>query len=80
MMRPVVAITMGDPCGVGPEIIVKAFDSGGLAQKRCSPLVIGGRLPLERAIRLVGSSAAIWPLTGEMLPAFRRATFRLARA
>ena len=23
--RPVIGITMGDPCGVGPEIIVKAL-------------------------------------------------------
>jgi len=76
-MRPVVAITMGDPCGVGPEIIVKAFDSRGLAPKRCSPLVIGDRMPLERAIRLLGSSAAIWPLTGEMLPAFRRGNLQV---
>ena len=23
--RPVIAITMGDPCGIGPEVIVKAL-------------------------------------------------------
>ncbi len=28
MGKPVVAITMGDPAGIGPEIIVKALTSG----------------------------------------------------
>ena len=58
--RPTVAITMGDPCGVGPEIIVKAFDSPGFAGE-CSALVVGDRLPIERAIRLLGSSAVVLP-------------------
>ena len=61
---------MGDPCGIGPEIIVKAFDSPGFAGE-CVPLVIGDRLPLERAIRLLGSSAVIRPMTGYILTPFR---------
>ncbi|MGA2228761.1 MAG: 4-hydroxythreonine-4-phosphate dehydrogenase PdxA [Syntrophobacteraceae bacterium] len=61
---------MGDPCGIGPEIIVKAFDSPGFAS-RCIPLVIGDRLPLERAIKLLGSSAVIRPMTGYILTPFR---------
>lgn len=39
-MRPIIAVTMGDPCGIGPEVIVK-----GLAEKtrslRCRPFVVG---------------------------------------
>ena len=61
---------MGDPCGVGPEIIVKAFDSPGFPGE-CSPLVVGDRLPLERAIRLLGSSAVVRPMTDQMLRPFR---------
>ncbi len=57
---------MGDPCGVGPEIIVKAFDSPGFAGE-CSALVIGDSLPLERAIKLLGSSAVVLPITGQTL-------------
>ena len=57
-MQPIVAITMGDPCGIGPEVIVKAFESPGFAGE-WTPLVIGDRLPLERAIRLTGSSAKV---------------------
>jgi 4-hydroxythreonine-4-phosphate dehydrogenase len=65
-MHPIVAITMGDPCGVGPEIIVKAFHSNGF-QGECFSLVIGDRLPLERAIGLLGSGAVVRPITGEIL-------------
>ncbi|MDR3569491.1 MAG: 4-hydroxythreonine-4-phosphate dehydrogenase PdxA [Syntrophobacteraceae bacterium] len=62
-MAPVIAITMGDPCGVGPEVIVKAFDSSGFLDKGVS-LVIGDRLPLERAIKRMGSSAKVVELFG----------------
>lgn len=51
---PVIAITMGDPCGIGPEVIVKAFDSARF-RSGCIPLVVGDRAPMERAIGLLGS-------------------------
>ncbi len=60
---------MGDPCGVGPEIIVKAFDLPGFAHE-CSVLVVGDSLPIERAISLLGSKAVVWPMTGQMLKPF----------
>jgi 4-hydroxythreonine-4-phosphate dehydrogenase len=60
--RPCIAITMGDPCGVGPEIIVKAFSSPGLFE-RCLPLVIGHPLPLQRSIGLLGSDLEIVSLS-----------------
>ena len=46
------AITMGDPGGVGPEIIVKALSSEGI-QDYCIPIVIGDRSPVEDAIALL---------------------------
>ena len=27
VQKPVIAITMGDPCGIGPEVIAKALTS-----------------------------------------------------
>jgi 4-hydroxythreonine-4-phosphate dehydrogenase len=42
------AITMGDPSGVGPEIIFKALHSSEV-QGTCVPFVIGDRLAMERA-------------------------------
>ena len=54
MTLPVVGITMGDPSGVGPEVIVKA-----LAHREphefCRPRVIGDRRRLERAIAITGA-------------------------
>ena len=44
---PRIAIVMGDPAGIGPEIIVKLLDSEGW-RGRCRPFVIGD-LPVLRA-------------------------------
>lgn len=41
-IKPILAITMGDPAGIGPEIIVKALDLKETYEK-CRPLVTGGR-------------------------------------
>ena len=49
---PVVAITMGDVCGIGPEIIAKALTSNEV-MGLCRPLVIGNAQALEDSIRLV---------------------------
>ena len=38
--KPFIAITMGDPAGVGPEIIAKVIDSGELLPL-CKPIVVG---------------------------------------
>ena len=56
--RPIIAITMGDPCGIGPEIIIKALQSPEIA-KICVPLVIGDRSALERALSVCGSALEI---------------------
>ena len=40
--RPLIAITMGDPAGVRPEIILKALNAGGLP-KKTRFVVIGDR-------------------------------------
>lgn len=45
--RPTLAITMGDPAGIGPEIIVKTFVHAKI-WKWCAPLVIGSPTVLER--------------------------------
>lgn len=45
-----IAITMGDPAGVGSEIIVKALSHMEIYQK-CIPVVIGDYAALEDAIR-----------------------------
>ena len=49
--RPIIAITMGDAAGVGPEVIVKALAHPAVYAS-CRPLVIGDAGRLEDAARL----------------------------
>jgi 4-hydroxythreonine-4-phosphate dehydrogenase len=49
---------MGDPSGIGPEIIIKALQSPEITQS-CTPLVIGDRLALERALAVCASPLKI---------------------
>ncbi len=58
--RPLVAITMGDPSGVGPEIILKALSVEEL-WATCRPLVIGDWRILERAAGWLGSAVDLQP-------------------
>lgn len=48
--RPLIAITMGDPRGIGPEIIVKALSQISLRQI-CVPLIIGDLNVLRQTAR-----------------------------
>jgi 4-hydroxythreonine-4-phosphate dehydrogenase len=50
--RPVIAITMGDPCGVGPETIAAAWSSERV-RACCRPIVVGHPEIMRRAVRLV---------------------------
>jgi len=58
MTRPIVAITMGDACGIGPEVIIKALAWPEVHQL-CRPLVIGDAERLRLAGRLVGSTLEV---------------------
>jgi 4-hydroxythreonine-4-phosphate dehydrogenase len=51
--KPILAITMGDPGGVGPEIIAKALAHAEVFD-HSRPLVIGERRALEAAVRITG--------------------------
>ncbi|MSQ11721.1 MAG: 4-hydroxythreonine-4-phosphate dehydrogenase PdxA [Dehalococcoidia bacterium] len=51
--RPIVAVTLGDPCGIGPEVVVKALASRALF-RLCRPVVIGSEPVVQSAIRLTG--------------------------
>lgn len=47
-MKPILAVTMGDPAGVGAEIIAKALASENVF-RRAQPFVVGSRDCLEQA-------------------------------
>ena len=44
---------MGDPAGIGPEVILKAFFQSGEIHNFCMPIVIGDRVVMEEAMRLL---------------------------
>jgi 4-hydroxythreonine-4-phosphate dehydrogenase len=46
------ALTMGDPGGVGPEIVIKALYSSEV-RYYCAPIVIGDRIVIEEALNLL---------------------------
>ncbi|MBU8878289.1 4-hydroxythreonine-4-phosphate dehydrogenase PdxA [Bacillus sp. FJAT-29790] len=49
--KPIIAITMGDPSGVGPEIIVKSLNDKNIYEN-CRPFVIGDLKILKRALEV----------------------------
>jgi 4-hydroxythreonine-4-phosphate dehydrogenase len=49
-LRPLLALTMGDPVGVGPEIMVQALADPAVHQV-CRPLVLGDLAAMTRACR-----------------------------
>ena len=56
--KPVIAVTMGDGAGVGPEICVAAvLDPGILAE--CRPVIIGDAARLRKAAAILGVTAEV---------------------
>ncbi|MBX2999967.1 MAG: 4-hydroxythreonine-4-phosphate dehydrogenase PdxA [Caldilineaceae bacterium] len=62
--RPLLAITLGDPAGIGPEVIVKALQHPSLFEK-ARPLVIGDRRILARAATWIGQSSPHFEIVEE---------------
>jgi len=59
--RPRIAITMGDPAGVGPEIIVKMFQDRSVYNFSC-PLIVGDATFLNEVALKLASSLSIIPI------------------
>lgn len=47
--RPILGLTMGDPAGIGPEVIAKALARPEVS-RLCRPMVIGSRPVMERTV------------------------------
>ncbi|ARP44270.1 MULTISPECIES: 4-hydroxythreonine-4-phosphate dehydrogenase PdxA [Geobacillus] len=56
--KPIIAIPMGDPAGIGPEIVVKALSNQKIYDV-CQPLVIGHSEVLKRAMDITHISLNI---------------------
>jgi 4-hydroxythreonine-4-phosphate dehydrogenase len=55
---PLIGITMGDPTGIGPEVIIKALSSHPVFN-RCRPVVFGDAAILDREKQLLKSGISI---------------------
>lgn len=58
MHKPIIAVPMGDPAGVGPEIIIKALQDRKV-QMAARVLIVGDRAVLEQAMTFCKSRLAI---------------------
>jgi 4-hydroxythreonine-4-phosphate dehydrogenase len=70
MAGPIVAITMGDPAGVGPEIVMKAL-AREEPWKLCRPLVVGDAPRLRAAGAIARTPLEVVEVAGPRQAAFR---------
>lgn len=59
--KPIIAITMGDPAGVGPEICVGAMANAEI-RSYCRPLIIGSAEMFMRAAKILKKNSEINPI------------------
>lgn len=55
---PCIGVTMGDPAGIGPEIVCRSLAEPAVYEA-CRPVVIGSKVALERAVAAIGSHQTI---------------------
>ncbi len=63
MTKPIVVVTMGDPAGVGPEVVLKALANPAVKES-CYPVILGDWNLLQRTRRMLKRSPAMvsWAL------------------
>lgn len=61
MAKPIIAITLGDPAGIGPEIVVKALMNLQV-YSICRPLVIGDSAVMAQTLTLCQLTAILNPV------------------
>ena len=66
-MKPIIAITLGDPAGIGPEVVLKSLKDKKIYQV-CRPLVIGNAETLT--LNNFGSSLKIRPILNPLQAKF----------
>lgn len=60
--KPMIAVTMSEAAGIGPEILVKSFEEGSIYEV-CRPLAIGDLEIIKQAAALCGSKVKINPVS-----------------
>jgi 4-hydroxythreonine-4-phosphate dehydrogenase len=61
--KPILGITMGDPAGIGPEVIAKAL-KGTTLRRICSPIVIGSEEVMRRTVKGLKLKLAVRAVKG----------------
>ena len=61
MSKPVLAVTIGDPCGVGPEILARSVATGE-PQAMARLLFIGSAQAMRQGIEVVGADLKVEPV------------------
>ncbi|MFO7751222.1 MAG: 4-hydroxythreonine-4-phosphate dehydrogenase PdxA [Desulfobacteraceae bacterium] len=74
--RPVIGITMGDPVGIGPEILVTALEEPNLYE-RCRPVVIGDPAIMASALNLKHSPLDLRTIESPEQGGYRHGTIDL---
>ena len=66
---PLIAITMGDPAGIGPEVAAKALIDGRMPRD-VQPFVLGSAAAMDAALRQLGAGASVRVVhsAGEVAP------------
>lgn len=71
--KPILGVTMGDPSGSGPEILVKALTAEEV-RSVCRPVVVGDAATIRKAAGIVSSGVAIRPISEVSQAAFEAGT------
>jgi 4-hydroxythreonine-4-phosphate dehydrogenase len=67
--RPILGITMGDPSGIGPEIVAKAMSTREVHDV-CRPLVVGDAGAMKQGARIAGVELEVRPIKHVMEAVF----------
>ena len=68
--KPLLGITMGDPAGIGPEVIAKSL-AGNRVRRLCLPLVIGSLSVMRQTVERLKLKLDVVPVNGHEPAAFR---------
>ena len=69
-MKPVIAITLGDPAGIGPEIVAKTL-ADPETYRICNPLVVGDHHAVQMGIDVARKNLSIHTITSASEAVFK---------
>lgn len=68
-MKPIIGITLGEPKGIGPEVVVKALDIEEV-HMLCHPVIVGPIAVLRRTMDLFGLDREVKEITKDEIEEF----------